>query len=222
METGKTGKYLKYAIGEILLVVIGILFALQINNWNERKIQRKAELQFYKNTKEQLLDDTKNILSQLDYNTKFKSEFEFAIQLIEKNNTIQKDSLGLIALNLLNYSDFDRQGNIYETTINSGNIKLLSNNDIIDGLRRLEETYMYVNRMETIHFDALMSMVPDLTQTIRFATDEVENEKKLYAFEFQNLFVLSLRIMSEKEEVYNRSLNEIEELIELMDQELQK
>lgn len=32
---GKTGTYLKYAIGEILLVVIGILIALQVNNWNE-------------------------------------------------------------------------------------------------------------------------------------------------------------------------------------------
>ena len=37
METGKTGKYFKYAIGEIVLVVIGILIALQINNWNEQK-----------------------------------------------------------------------------------------------------------------------------------------------------------------------------------------
>ena len=34
---GKTGKYLKYAIGEIFLVVIGILLALQINNWNETR-----------------------------------------------------------------------------------------------------------------------------------------------------------------------------------------
>ena len=31
---GKTGKYFKYAIGEIVLVVIGILIAVQINNWN--------------------------------------------------------------------------------------------------------------------------------------------------------------------------------------------
>lgn len=37
MEKNKTGKYLKYAIGEILLVVIGILIALSINNWNEQK-----------------------------------------------------------------------------------------------------------------------------------------------------------------------------------------
>ena len=38
----KTGKYFKYAIGEIILVVIGILIAFQINNWNEnRKIKHK-------------------------------------------------------------------------------------------------------------------------------------------------------------------------------------
>lgn len=37
LSEGKTGKYLKYAIGEIILVVIGILIALQINNWNENR-----------------------------------------------------------------------------------------------------------------------------------------------------------------------------------------
>ena len=37
------GRYLKYAIGEIALVVIGILLALQINNWNERRKGLRAE-----------------------------------------------------------------------------------------------------------------------------------------------------------------------------------
>ena len=41
LSQGKTGKYMKYAIGEIILVVLGILIALQINNWNE---QRKAKI----------------------------------------------------------------------------------------------------------------------------------------------------------------------------------
>ncbi len=44
MGKNKTGKYFKYALGEIILVVIGILIALQINNWNEqRKIQGNQE-----------------------------------------------------------------------------------------------------------------------------------------------------------------------------------
>ena len=37
----KTGKYFKYAIGEIILVVIGILIALQINNWNQNRLKKK-------------------------------------------------------------------------------------------------------------------------------------------------------------------------------------
>ena len=43
MEKNKTGKYLKYAVGEIVLVVIGILIALQINNWNENQQLTKVE-----------------------------------------------------------------------------------------------------------------------------------------------------------------------------------
>ena len=44
MEKKKTGKYLKYAIGEIILVVIGILIALQLNNYNESVNQSNQEL----------------------------------------------------------------------------------------------------------------------------------------------------------------------------------
>ena len=46
MEQNKTARYFKYAIGEIILVVIGILIALQINNWNEQsKAKKSAEVQ---------------------------------------------------------------------------------------------------------------------------------------------------------------------------------
>ena len=43
LSEGKTGKYFKYALGEIILVVIGILIALQINNWNEQQKENLFE-----------------------------------------------------------------------------------------------------------------------------------------------------------------------------------
>ena len=43
MSENKTGKYLKYAIGEIILVMIGILLALQVNNWNTNRTQKQKE-----------------------------------------------------------------------------------------------------------------------------------------------------------------------------------
>lgn len=45
---GKSATYFKYAIGEIVLVVIGILIALQLNNWNELRKRRNLEIEIYK------------------------------------------------------------------------------------------------------------------------------------------------------------------------------
>ena len=62
LSKGKTGKYLKYAIGEIVLVVIGILIALSINNWNEKNKNRKQEAQILQQLKEEYQEN----LTELD------------------------------------------------------------------------------------------------------------------------------------------------------------
>jgi hypothetical protein len=63
MEQNKTGKYLKYAIGEIVLVVIGILIALGINNWNENRKTRNEQDVFLSNIMQELKED----LIQIDW-----------------------------------------------------------------------------------------------------------------------------------------------------------
>jgi hypothetical protein len=57
LAENKTGKYIKYAIGEILLVVIGILIALQVNNWNEERAKEIALQAHLKNLVEDLNQD---------------------------------------------------------------------------------------------------------------------------------------------------------------------
>jgi len=49
LSEGKNRKYFKYAIGEIVLVVIGILIALQINNWNENRKNPEKENKYLSN-----------------------------------------------------------------------------------------------------------------------------------------------------------------------------
>ncbi len=85
METGKTSKYFKYAIGEIILVVIGILIALQINNWNENRKQQKQAFQYLYEFKKDLVSDT----IQFKYISKILTEdIEAEKQaLVVKNNT---------------------------------------------------------------------------------------------------------------------------------------
>lgn len=59
LSEGKTGKYLKYAMGEIVLVVIGILIALSINNWNEEKKGKAELIQYLSSLKENIREDIK-------------------------------------------------------------------------------------------------------------------------------------------------------------------
>ena len=221
LNKGDTVKYLRYALGEIILVVIGILIALSIDNWNDGRNDRKEEKNYYRNLKQQLQDDRRNIETQIAFNSEFTGQYEFGVELIKLDDRKQIDTLSKVAVNLINYSDFDRQGNIYETTVNSGDIKLLENDEIVERLRLLEETYIYINRMENIHYDIVLTIAPGLMDSIRFSSTYPENEDFIYSYKFQNMFVLSLRVMEEKDAVYHRGIEEIDTLLNLIEAELQ-
>jgi len=68
MDTGKIGKYIKYAIGEIILVVIGIIIALQINNWNSNLNDDKKTTNYLNNLIENLNDDITSFEANLSFN----------------------------------------------------------------------------------------------------------------------------------------------------------
>ena len=128
METGKTGKYFKYAIGEIILVVIGILIALQINNWNENQQEKRQELKQLKALK---LEFEKNITT-FDSIMLHHIENEEATQRLmstrDKSYTLEiLDNLYLKTI--YNYN-FDPSRGIYNSLINSGQIELLSNESL--------------------------------------------------------------------------------------------
>ncbi len=69
MEKNKTGKYFKYAIGEIILVVIGILIALGINNWNENRKLHNQEIIYLDNLK----NDINTQIQMLDVYIEFEN-----------------------------------------------------------------------------------------------------------------------------------------------------
>ena len=65
METRNTTKYLKYAIGEIILVVIGILIALSINNWNQNQNRLKKETVLLEQLKGELISIYNDVYTDL-------------------------------------------------------------------------------------------------------------------------------------------------------------
>jgi len=123
----KTGRYLKYAIGEIILVVIGILIALQINTWNEDRKAQKQETAILK----QLRVEFESNLKQLDEKIRSKQELmNSAIQLfkyIDEPSLRNKDSINYHLGRTIPYSTFDP---IVNDLASSGNLRLIRNDTL--------------------------------------------------------------------------------------------
>jgi len=160
LSEGKIGKYFKYAIGEIVLVVLGILIAISINNWNE---------------------DRKSSGLEKNYLISLKEEFEFNIQNVEFNSNANKSKVNS-CLEILQYTDpnelkikkvyFDsllssifyyetqlepKNETIYEL-ISSGKLSIINNSNLrtslyywsneIKGIEKREEEFIiYKNKL---------------------------------------------------------------------------
>ena len=221
IQENNVKKYLLYAIGEILLVMIGITLAFQVDNWNESREKKIAEIRTYENISNQINGDKELIQNQIDFNNYYMAQFEYARKIIMANDRTQMDTLGVIVRNLTNYSDFDREGNIYETLVNSGEIQLLRNQRIVDRIRVLEQRYNYINRMESIHYDVMIDYAArSITSVINFASAEVIKPELIFTHEFQNLIFLLVQIMREKDNTYLSAINEIDGILALIEEEL--
>lgn len=213
--------YVFYAFGEIVLVVLGILIALQINNWNITRVEKENETKIYQNIKRQIVEDLKELAEVKELNNYYGIQYDLANEIILSKNFWAIDTLAFIAMNLSQYSDFYRSGNIYETLVNSGEIRLLKNSEIISQLQKLEMTYTNINRLEDIHWEIIINeLSPELKGVINYSTMEIIMPNKLYSVEIQNILIESIYITNGKDSLYQKAINEINSTVEIINNEL--
>ncbi|WP_178986583.1 DUF6090 family protein [Winogradskyella helgolandensis] len=126
MEQSKTSKYFKYAIGEIVLVVIGILIALSINNWN----QSRKENILAKNYYNRLLSDLK---ADKAYANRYISRVDSSLVLYDNyRKSYHKPNLSLaeiiqnLGTNDVNTFHIEYKTKTIETLINTGDLQILT------------------------------------------------------------------------------------------------
>jgi hypothetical protein len=144
MEKNKTGRYLKYAIGEIILVVIGILIALSINNWNENRKKRIAEQTLYQSLISSLesdLEDANDKISSVDKSIKAQEIF-IINSFDEIKDTYNIDQLEdfLDAVSNSSRSFFPNYG-LYEKISNNNQIELIQSTELQMKIIELYEQY---------------------------------------------------------------------------------
>ncbi len=239
MEKNKFTTYLLYAIGEIILVVIGILIAVNINNWNENVNNRKSELKYLSNIQLDLEKDIILLEEVIAYRKQKKVGADLLIGHMNGVPIADVDQVAYHAFNSLIERRFSPNNTTFTELSNSGNLNLISKDTIKILLLELQNNYLrnlqmiehetfdyreYVSRPLTNHID-LNRLTP------LYLGEKTAKDLKLTAQDFEPLlqdlkYKNGLQIMSDMSAgfrpLYESIQTKSEKIIELIDLELQK
>lgn len=167
MREGKVNQYLLYAAGEIVLLVIGILIALQINNWNDDRIARNVEINYLKNLKSDL---TSNIEELDRYIAVRSSSIDAARQMLEYFDgkpITDYDAFNVLPADIYNWQRFYQSNNTFKELLNSGNLALISNESIKSNLLDIESLHIKMkNEEDHYRFDTEQLIYGPLYQNL--------------------------------------------------------
>ena len=143
----KTGKYFKYAIGEITLVMIGILLALQVNNWNENRIEREIEHNYVKILVQDLSEDGVS-LDELVSLSNESVDSKNIILAYQEGNITEPDSLGTHFLRAVfnGITNFVPNKGAINEIQNAGGLSLIKNEVVRNQILNLYNEYDNVEK----------------------------------------------------------------------------
>jgi hypothetical protein len=147
MEQNKTGKYLKYAIGEILLVVIGILIALSINNWNETKKEQAITNKYLSGFVSDLEKDRAQLDNLINVRKKESASAKALLNMIETND-YDLDSFYSHFYYIFPFYRFMPNSNTLEEVLNSSHLRFITDEDIKNRLLDLRSSYKEIKLNE--------------------------------------------------------------------------
>ena len=156
MEKNKTAQYLKYAIGEIILVVIGILLALSISSWNIERNLKKSNEVYLTN----LLEELNSNITRLDFLI-FPSNKQIGLDSVVKNclyitprfsKGLEKSDYEFLLNNkvYLGSSQLNLNDAAYEELLNTGKLYSLGSDSLIKAVKVYYKRYereKYYNEM---------------------------------------------------------------------------
>ena len=134
MSENKMGKYFKYAIGEIVLVVIGILIALSINTWNENnKSEKEASFQLSK-LRDNLISDKAQLKDAISDVTNYSNDLIFCVNVLLNEIDDPKNEFFQKLQHISSLMNFNPTRGTFDGLISSGNIELISNQNLLEDL----------------------------------------------------------------------------------------
>jgi hypothetical protein len=228
LSEGKTGKYLKYAIGEIILVVIGILIALQINNWNNSIQQGKLERKYLTELKTNLTFDLKDIQFNIDFNESKLTSNEITLRYLNKEINYA-DSLQFHFGNLIFTTRTLPNNSTYEN-LKSRGLEIISNDSLRQQITKLY-SYVYHNIIDFEKQDdnsfQYGIFMPEVSKAIEITkvweNGNVIDEQHIFDnIQLKNALVTNIKLRETMLSWYKNLKREVEKTIHQIEQELKK
>jgi hypothetical protein len=139
---GETSKYLAYAAGEIVLVVIGILIALQINNWNQRQINNRNGKELLNRIQHDLVKDTLMFRSNIVRNDSIRQEIkEVLVEIYDGVETLEEVEKMSAVWDLALDQPFSPNDNTYQSILSSGTLGHIRNQGLQEQIVDLYSEY---------------------------------------------------------------------------------
>jgi Family of unknown function (DUF6090) len=236
LSEGKTGKYFKYAVGEIVLVVIGILIALQLNNLNDERKTENLRQVYYK----QLLQDfekdkayIKEHSSIIDSNTvKVKAFKEIYNQPNQPIFQIISETTNLDWA----FRNVQFKSNTISTLENTGDVKLIVPNirEKLISLEKYKEETENVSKYNNDRAAIAEFNASQIYGSVDFVFENIKNQPKLLEWVFEKNRQIELlvafessqnnKVNSEKSSLtrFKKILSDMEEIEILINKELKK
>lgn len=230
LAEGKTSKYFKYALGEIILVVIGILIALQINTWNNNRINEKRANAFIQNLKIQ----TNNIIKKVNNNIQlFNSRYQASMGLISiiGNDTITNIDSKIDSLITANFSDYhlNLDLNVIIEGRENGDLALVESDKLRQALYNLTtENAALIERERITNEDLNVLFVPYLNRNYNMRNRsplknigksnvyKYDNAKMLNDQEFENYIISRIEYNKANLKLYEEMKQNLETIYQLL------
>jgi hypothetical protein len=131
VHNNRLQKYFVYAIGEIILVVTGILIALQVNNWNVQRINRNIEAQMIVLLKKEYQNNYKELEKRKGIRKDILNSTMWLLEAKDKGELLKHpDSVDFHLANTFVVPTFDPIRGVTDEIINSGKLQLIQNEDL--------------------------------------------------------------------------------------------
>ncbi|MBK7377503.1 MAG: hypothetical protein IPJ03_00590 [Ignavibacteriales bacterium] len=191
-DDNKVLKYLKYAFGEIILVVLGILIALQINNWNQRRLEHAIEQSYLIRLKNELTKDAAYLNYSFDQTEKEINKVTLGLQTAYEIENNKEDINKLLGLHSFYAEALTINKATYDDLVSTQNLNIIRNDSlrflIVDYYRNAEQAARAIDHFNQLAWDMqieYMSAIPVgkyYSWNIDMFADEKLNYKEDFSF----------------------------------------